>query len=985
MRQQATLTALCAGILLLAIIQPTTAQQLNLRAFGQDDGLPQMQVRTVCQDDKGFIWFGTFAGAARYDGSNMEVFTVEDGLPSNSVLRILKISQGRLLILTTFGVVIYDGESFSDPLADFSDIIDGRFFDAAILEDETFIANENGLFRLSDETLSRLLPADTSHGPVTAVAPVDGSELWAAAGKHVYHVKRNTEEQYLLDSSFPYTINTIMPLGQDAAYVGTSAGMFEIRNGNVSQVILAGLHQFVEVYSIVHSFMPGGYLLATRLGVVHLVDGEVLTYNSTSNGLPSPVIYTAYIDNNSNVWLGTGNGAAVIFPAKFVHFGVNDGLKDPEIQSIFETSRGHLLVGSSDNALAVYKGGTFESFSFGQAFNGNSINDIDEDPAGNIILTTGRGLYRLNEDLTVALLDAANPCVVTLVDSQNRIWVGSIGALYRYENGQLREAFPGQVKGAITVMSICEDSAGNIWFATRNRGVLQYDGKQLNVFDSLNGFTNVDVWSVAPGLNGDLWLATGGEGVYRYRKGHFSQFTTADGLSNDTVWLVLPDSKGYVWCGTNAGIDRFDGSQFTLYTTDDGLAENESMNDCCYEDSNGHRWFGSASGLSLALDVPYEFKYVEPPIYLKRFEVNGQPFPITENRQQLNSDQRFVLVEAIVPSYRAEGSLKYLSQLEGLEDTWTEHDHLRPFRYTNLTPGAYTFRLRTSYKDKVSTNEATLSFVISPPFYQTPWFTLLVITILPLMVYAWHKFREGRMNYINQRLEQKVKDRTTELQSANRELQAFNVAVTNNLKVPVRHIIGFSEIAASPKHADNREHYLNRIHRNARNLNNMIGDLHDLAMAGSIEVEQHRINLSLEARMAANKLRLDNPEYTAELVIEEDFFARCDERLMGLVLTNLISNAFKATMHMQSGRVTFSCEERADESVYFISDNGIGLSEEQQEQLFQPFTTIHHPDVFPGKGLGLIIVQRAIQRQKGRVWVESNPDGQGITVLFTIE
>jgi signal transduction histidine kinase len=351
---------------------------------------------------------------------------------------------------------------------------------------------------------------------------------------------------------------------------------------------------------------------------------------------------------------------------------------------------------------------------------------------------------------------------------------------------------------------------------------------------------------------------------------------------------------------------------------------------------------------------------------------------------RLDSSERYIHVEAAIPSYRAEGSLKYLYKLEGLDSEWKTTTRLQPFTFSNLNPGSYVFRLKTSYKKRISANQASLSFVIPRPYYQDPFFLGAVTLVVLGLAFSWHRFRTGAIEKARLKLEEKVQRRTADLQSANRELEAFNLAVTNNLKVPVRHIIGFSDIARSREYAERRDHYLNRIHHNALSLNEMIGDLHDLALAGSILLNPSAINLSLETRIIAGKLKKDHPEYTAEVIIEDDIIAYCDDRLMRIVLKNLLSNAFKATMHLEEGVIQLNSRKNEEgQTVYIVKDNGIGLDEAQKNLLFKPFTQIHNPDVFPGKGLGLVIVQRIINRHRGEVWVKTAA-GQGFTLHFTL-
>jgi signal transduction histidine kinase/ligand-binding sensor domain-containing protein len=964
----------------LVAVTGLPAQQINSRHFDTSYGLPQVQVNALVKDNQGYLWFGTFAGLCRFDGTRMEIFTVEDGLPANHITGVLVTDDGSLAALTPFGFALINGDKILSVTRDNNDVLTGRLNGFCHANGSLFIAGTDGLFEYTD---SKLVKIKTAEQDLQAVSTTDGESLWYAEASTIIHIRDGMETSYRLSDKKTFTINSITVTGLDSAFIATETGIFEISQGEVDKLELQGLPEALYCDEIVPGLMDGMYHIASREGLITYYRGRVSRVWTTENGLATNQIYDIYQEATGTIWLGTVKGAIAIFSSRFVYYTVQDGLASDDIQSIYEDNSGRIIIGDSSGSLTFFENGQFSTRNLKGPLATTSITDIIQDSSGQIYLGTMSGIAPYSDTEEPRLIDDSHALVCLYIDSRGRFWAGSFGAILRFENNKLRKAFPEKDLENISVMDIREDTRGRLWFATRSHGVYVLDGDELLNYDSDDGFTNKDVWTIHATEDGKVWLGTGGDGLFSFEDGEFSRFTEEDGLSNNTVWLMEILDDGTIWCGTNNGINKFDGETFTLYTIDDGLSENEGMNDCTLKDSQGRVWFGGAAGLNLLKQGHPDMPYVEPPIYLTDFEVNGEHRPVPQETARLASDQRFIVVFASIPNYRREGSVLYKYMLEGMDEDWNYTTKLNSFRYPNLSPGEYRFRIKTEYKGKESSNEASLSFAVAPPFYMTLWFPFLAVGLVTAVAFGWFRYRTAKINHDKVVLENKVRQRTGELQSANRELEAFNVALTNNLKVPVRHIIGFSEIARSPEHLEKRDYYLGRIHDNALNLTGMIGDLHDLANAGSTTLDKIQINLSLEARMQATKLKEENPEFRAQFEIKDDIYAVCDERLIRIVFKNLISNSFKATMHLDEGKIELGHEKQDDEIVYFIRDNGIGLDEKEQSLLFKPFTQIHHPEVFPGKGLGLIIVQRIINRHKGNVWVESKK-GSGLTVYFTL-
>ncbi len=244
---------------------------------------------------------------------------------------------------------------------------------------------------------------------------------------------------------------------------------------------------------------------------------------------------------------------------------------------------------------------------------------------------------------------------------------------------------------------------------------------------------------------------------------------------------------------------------------------------------------------------------------------------------------------------------------------------------------------------------------------------------------------EEEVTRLNAVLEQRVRQRTAELEAANAELSSFAYSVSHDLRAPLRRIEGFGQMLQEGYVEiidDKGRHYIERIRAGTREMAEMIDSFLKLSRSTRGELTVEPLDLSAMAADAVAKLREKDPDRSVGATIAPAVTVEGDRKLMAVVLSNLLENAWKYTRRADAAAIAFGVESRAGRPVYFVRDNGAGFDMAFVDRLFIPFHRLHKAEDFEGIGIGLATVQRIIARHGGRVWAEGEP-GQGATFYFT--
>ncbi len=270
-------------------------------------------------------------------------------------------------------------------------------------------------------------------------------------------------------------------------------------------------------------------------------------------------------------------------------------------------------------------------------------------------------------------------------------------------------------------------------------------------------------------------------------------------------------------------------------------------------------------------------------------------------------------------------------------------------------------------------------------------------SILPVLLSATAvRDKEGRflvsrttiIDHTQQMLADKaMREWQAQLETANKELEAFSYSVSHDLRAPLRGIDGWSQ-ALLEDYRDQLDEqgrqYIDRVRSETQRMGYLIDDMLQLSRLSRAEMVKKQVDLSALAQTIVERLKRDEPQRQVDFNIQAGISAEGDSHLLEAALANLLGNAFKFTAKRADARIEFGQTELQGQHVFFVRDNGAGFDMAYAQKLFGAFQRMHKLSEFPGTGVGLATVQRVIHRHGGRVWAEAEV-GRGATFYFTLE
>ncbi len=502
-----------------------------------------------------------------------------------------------------------------------------------------------------------------------------------------------------------------------------------------------------------------------------------------------------YEDRSGILWIGTWNGGLNKLDRKrqsFTHYehksNSPQSLSHNNIRAIYESRQGRdgvLWIGTRGGGLNRLDRGkqSFKQYKF-DANNPKSLShdyvwSIFEDRVGGFwIGTYGGGLNKFDrgkETFTRYMYDPGNPNGLShynvtpiFEDRTGVLWVGTVGGglnAFDREKGIFKHYKndpddPSSLSHN-EVWSIMEDREGTLWIGTSGGGLNKFDRAKERFTHYKNdpndpkSLSNNYVFSIHEDSNNDgmLWLGTWGGGLNRFDRqtGEFARFREKDGLPNEVIYGILEDDHGNLWLSTNKGIARFNLKTKTIksYNVLDGLQSNEFNAGAYHKNRSGEMFFGGIRGFNaFHPDSVKDNPYI-PPIVITAFrkfdETIARDISAIDEFELAYKD-KYLTFEFVALDYTHPEKNQYAFMMEGFNSDWIYSGTRRFASYTNLDPGAYVFKVKGSNGDGVWNEQgASIRIIITPPYWKSWWFQLLVATAFVGVLAAIYQYRVSHL------------------------------------------------------------------------------------------------------------------------------------------------------------------------------------------------------------------------------------------------
>lgn len=946
------------------------------------DGLPSNAVSDIYQDQKGFMWFSTNNGLARYDGNQMKVYLQDSAYASSSDRRVKRITEDKdfkYMWIYTASETFYCLDMTTGHLVDYLQEAKGwraqerplHFTQSKLQEKGLFymwgpkdggliVDYRDGNFKVKylsakemEDILPKLQDAKIADKQLVQKWKVPNGRVLTdnKGGKWIYN---NTG---ILRKVVGDSLITLRLLPNETNYIDYER--FNIVEDNHGLVWISTYGKGLFVFN--HDLNQGQHFVANEKGESPIASNYLLCITA---------------DRRDGVWVSAeyggvshlqvmDKGVVRIFP------NGRENLDFSNVVRMVKKQRdGSVMVGTRDGCLYHYSADMAQML-VKSHFDSN-IYSVVEMPQGRMwIGTRGKGIYGIPG------LDFKNKKVFCLKpDARGRMWIGTFGeglsvAIPRGEGYEVKTFFADSV-GLNEVRCLAIDRKGMLWGGTSG-GLFcvdptrfAADGKGLRVYKR-----GSEIHDMLVDRQGRLWLTVPGEGLVCMQDGNFRILDASQGLINNMVQSVVETADGNLWVSTQQGVScwkakdkSFDNYLFSRVMMGNVYNENSAV---CLDD--GRVLLGGNYGLTII--NPSRISHVKGQTSVV---FTSHPY---SDEMTLSYEERSPKINFSTLDYSDVNNVKYTYWLEGYDSSWSIPSPTPWVNYQNLPFGSYRLHVKASYSDGIWGKESVLDISVEPPFYLSVWawvFYALFLTVVIVMVAK--SIREKNL------LKGKIKFE----QELIRYKLVFFTNIAHEFRTPLTLIQGSLE---KEKRIMKANHWQLELEKTVR------------TMDKSVQRMLRLIDQLLEFRkMQAGKLKLSLQETDVVMFVQgickmfDDaaeskqidfkfesqlpaYLMYLDQQKMDKVVFNLLSNAFKYTP--VKGRIVVSLAFQGGKLIVRVADTGVGIPKEKQAQLFSRFMQSSYTG--ENFGIGLHLTHELVKVHHGEISFHDNEGGGAVFVV----
>ncbi len=773
---------------------------------------------------------------------------------------------------------------------------------------------------------------------------------------------------------------------------------------------------------------------------------EVSTYRKNRlypSSLGSNALNKLFIDKQNNLWIGSLDNGVSLLPLRdkmFKTLKIEDPQSPRPIEinaySIIRDHNNNLWIGTRGQGLWQYNLVTHETENY-QSKETNSILDLKLSDDGKIWIGTD-GNFVSSFDTKTKQFQTLNhsgddwsQAIFTMSENKEFLWGGTWGGGIKKIDKKTRKYTSinfdekDQFRNAVFDIEL-QDSI--LWIANVGIGLIKYNiktgtHKSYSHSDAFPEFPKeriIDIYVESPN---SLLISTDGAGLYQFipSEEKAQRVCNTELLSSNIIQSAINDRDGNLWIASISGISLFDRKKEKIYNFDkhNGLINSQLNKGALFYDKISNVLYtGGVEGINYTNPSSIIIDSIVSPVVITDLKILGKSItkPNQRNIQKpinladkidLYRKDKIITLHFSSMEYNPSLKNKYQYKLEGFEKEWTETSYSKNFvQYTNLYPGEYKFVVKACSSDGLySNNETAIQIIVHPAFWQTIYFYILIALALALAIFIYLKNRTQKLVEAKERLEQKVAERTSEIQLqkeqiekqnqdleiANQTKNKFLSIISHDLRNPISSIDQMANLICmqyGKVSGEKMQLYFEALKNSSSQTLNLLDSLliwaHTQTNRITIKKEQILVDDLITETASSCSSVANKKNIELKFPPKSNLKAFVDKNTIETVLRNLVTNAIKFTP--ENGKIEVQVEDKGSDVVFKVTDNGVGMKEEVMSNLFKIEKLTSRPGTSGerGSGLGLILCFEFLALNGGKIWVESEL-GKGSTFYFTVK
>ena len=792
-------------------------QEYNFRNFGSEEGLSRPYVYSIIQDAQGYLWVGTDKGLSKYNGFTFDNLATNESLTGSLITCSIRDSLGLWFGNSTGGLSYYDGKNFrafklTDPdlsrLTHFSKNPD----------DHVWVSTyAGGLLKLDqDSGVVKSFILNNSES-INSFFFITESDLLIGTNKGLLFCRLKIPgeiEIIRLVSEIPVSkISDIIKIrNRSGFYIATeNEGIYQLNLNNskfeVSEILPSDSSVFTGIQDIYEDSLSDLWICSFGKGLIKLTfprrsESEKVSFFTSVDGFITDNVKTVFEDREGNIWSGNyGKGLTLITPKLFSLIKFDNPLYGSDVFSLW-FNRHSGWIGTENGMVKIDQltGRIIKFFGNGSGLPKDSVTAIYSGDGKDIWIGTCRnGVYRMNitnENISAYPLGDGllENSITAITGKEDQIWIGTKKGLCNINPASGKKTWFTINQGGLphnNINGLYLDKEDRLWVSTSSN-ILSFikGGKVFKIpLFSANGFSILG--PVTEDTDSTLWVGSIGNGVFLIKPDSIINITIKEGLVSNYCYSLICDDRNNIWVGHKSGLSRIRISDFFVKPLlhFDGTSDSYQFNpNAIVKDRKGRIWFGTDKGI-LSYDPSGEYPVQQPPVLgITLIKINDDTIDF-KDRIVLRPGSYRIRIDFLGISLKEPSLVTYQYKLAGY-DEWSDITKIQDITYNHLSAGDYTFILYARSGDgAVTENPLTIGITIKKSIWMRWWFYIVMLLSLFIAAFLYIKRREYKFISQNRILEEKVSERTYEIERQKNEIELQrdliekkNESITSSIK-----------------------------------------------------------------------------------------------------------------------------------------------------------------------------------------------------------